>query len=239
MRYSILICILFSTCSRADPFTINIIETYQGHTEQAALENVFIELYASLGITPQLVYYPSKRGLLLVNKGVLDAEAGRFEITAKNYPNLVKVDEPLDVFYSGFYCLSKENCKLSDGTNIVVLSSFQSAQIFCKSMKLRCRFESKAITIARMLEKDIAQGFLSSTSESNKVLCAINKDKLYYRNEPALARFSYHFVNKRHALLVPKLENSIRQLKRKGLLQLSKLEGTPAHSACGKEIIDV
>ena len=125
MRILILICIFHFTNAVAAPFTLNIIETYEGHSEQARLENFYTKLYAPLGIVPKLVYYPSKRGLLLVNQGILDAEAGRFELTAKHYPNLIKVNEPLAIFHSGFYCLSKENCNVSSDTNIVALSSFQ------------------------------------------------------------------------------------------------------------------
>jgi hypothetical protein len=239
MRHLILICIFFTAYSTAAPFTINAIETYDGHSEQASMERLYFEMYAPLNIIPKLVYYPSKRGLKLVNSGILDAEAGRFEITAKNYPNLIKVNEPLDVFHTGYYCLKKEDCTMSDNTNIAVLSSFQSANLICESMKLRCLFESKPVAIVRMLEKNIAQVFLSSSIESNKVLCAIKSNKLYFRNEPTLASFSYHFVNKRHILLVPKLEHSMRQLKLKGLLPINKMSNAPRHAACGKDIIAV
>ncbi|WP_293746143.1 hypothetical protein [uncultured Paraglaciecola sp.] len=239
MRLLILFFIVFTTCSDAESFTINIVETYEGHTEQISIENIYTQLYAPLKIIPKLVYYPSKRGLRLVNQGVFDAEAGRFELTAKHYPNLIKVNEPLDVFHSGFYCLNKEDCNIAANTNIVILSSFQSAPAFCESSKLRCRFESKPIAIVRMLEKGIAQAFLSSTIESNKVLCALQTDKLYFHNEPTLARLSYHFVNKRHVLLVPKLEHSMRQLKQKGLLPNTKVDSTPRHASCGKDVIAV
>lgn len=227
----------FCACVRADHFTINIVETTQGHTEQAILENILMELYATIDIIPQLVYYPSKRGLLLVDQGVLDAEAARYELAAQNYPNLIKVDVPLNLFHSGFYCLRKKDCELSANTNIVALSSFQSAPSFCGSMKLTCSFESNPITIIRMLEKGIAQGFLSSTFESNKVICQMKGDKLYYQNQPTLARFSYHFVNKNHALLVPKLEHSLRQIKQTGLLTAAELYDMPTHVTCGKQII--
>ena len=239
MRLLFIICIFPFTLAHAEPFTINVIEAFQGHTQQAELEDVLTKLYAPLNITPKFVYYPSKRGLLLVNQGVLDAEAGRFESTVKDYPKLIKVDEALNVFHSGVYCVSKEDCELSADANIIAHSSFQSATIFCELMKFRCRFESSPLAIARMLEKKIAQGFLSSTSESNKVLCAIKSDKVYYHNVPSLIRFSYHFVNKRHALLVPKLEHSMRQLKRQGILPNSKLDSTPKHAACGKHVIPV
>lgn len=239
MRLLILICIFHFTCADAEPFTINIVETYQGHTEQKSLENIYTKLYAPLGIIPELVYYPSKRGLRLVNQGILDAEAGRFELTAKHYPNLIKVNEPLDVFHSGFYCLNKENCNISPDTNIVALSSFQSAQTFCQSIQLKCSFETETIAIVRMLEKGIAQGFLSSSIESNKVVCAIKGNKLYFHNKPTLTRLSYHFVNKRHALLIPELERSMKQLKRQGILPNPKLDREPRHPACGKQIIAV
>ena len=98
---------------------------------------------------------------------------------------------------------------------------------------------SEIIAIVRMLEEGIAQGFLSSTMESNKVLCAIKATKLYFHNKPALARLSYHFVHKRHALLVPELEDSMKKLKQQGVLPNTKLHTTPTHSACGKHIISV
>jgi len=239
MRVLILICLFSFSYAHANPFTINIIETYNGHTEQTLLENVFGELYKPLGIIPKLVYYPSKRGLMLVNQGTIDAEAGRFESTIQNYPNLIKVNEPLGVFHSGVYCLDKKNCEIGTNANIVALSSAQSAHGFCESINLKCRSESKPITIARLMEKGVAHGYLSTTTEANKVLCAINSDKIYYKNVSSLARFSYHFVNKRHALLIPKLEQSMRQLKQKGILSTFILGSTPKHWACGKEIIAV
>jgi polar amino acid transport system substrate-binding protein len=239
MRFLIITCLLLCTYARAEPYTINVIETYKGHIRQSILENVFNELYAPLGITPRFVYYPSKRGLLLANQGTIDAEAGRYESTAKNYLNLIKVDESLAVFHSGFYCLSKEACKLAASAKIVALSSFQIAQTFCNAMKLKCHLESEPIAIALMLEKGVAHSFFSSTIESNKVLCAIKSENVYYYNMPELAQYIYHFVNKRHVLLVPELKKSMMQLKQKGLLPTSKLQDKPTHSSCGKQIISV
>jgi hypothetical protein len=71
------------------------------------------------------------------------------------------------------------------------------------------------------------------------VLCAIKSENVYYYNMPELAQYIYHFVNKRHVLLVPELKKSMMQLKQKGLLPTSKLQDKPTHSSCGKQIISV
>jgi len=170
---------------------------------------------------------------------VIDAEAGRLEVTAQHYPNLLKIIEPIGVLHSGFYCLTKEDCLLSSNTNIIVHSGFQSAQSFCNSMSLICSFESNVTAIARLLEKNITQSILSSTMGADKILCAMQTDTIYFRNEPSLARFSFHFVYKGHASLVPQLEASMRQLKIKGSLPKLGANAIQINSSCNKNIIAV
>jgi hypothetical protein len=239
MRFLIAICIFCTTPASAEPFVINVVESYQGHIEQKALEISFTALYAPLGIVPKFVYYPSKRGLLLVNKGMIDAEAARFELASKDYPNLIKVDEPISFIHSGIYCLNSEMCQLSKIGNLVALASFQSAKKYCSSQNLTCSLEPNPTVIAKLLEKGVVMGFLSASVESNKVLCALKQDKLYYHNLADFARASYHFVNKRHVALVSKLEQTIRDLKRKNLVPRSDFDGKPRHLACGKKVIAV
>ena len=95
------------------------------------LSNSLTQVYGDAGITPRFIYYPSQRGLAMVNDGTLDAEAGRLESVAKNYPNLVKVEVPLVIsLYWLFFCLEPSECHMQGAKNVAWPAGFEGAQHF-------------------------------------------------------------------------------------------------------------
>lgn len=232
-RFLLCILVFFNFCALAAPYTINVSESYRDH---AALERLFTILYAPLTIQPKFVYYPSKRGLRLVNEGRLDAEAGRFHMVAKNYINLVRVEEPINILHTGYYCIEKSRCDITPETVVVVDSSFQSATLFCQNNALTCLVESNPNLIAKSLEKNIAQVFLSEVNGALTVLCMLETQQVFYKNIPKFANFSYHYVHKKHAGIVSALEQSMRQMKESGQISTGALASRLAQNACGKTI---
>lgn len=223
----------------ASSYKINVTETYKNHSGQQGLEAFFIRLYEPLSIKPEFVYYPSKRGLQLVDQGKLDAEAGRFEMVANQYSNLIKIDEPIRVFHSGYYCLEKIHCAINQSTIVAAASGFQSAEVFCRLMKLNCKLESNPHLLARMLETQIAQVLISLNSEAEPVLCALKKKNIYVANIPDFTYPSFHYVHKRHAEHVPGLTQSMRYLRKLGTIPPVDVGPTYPRLSCNVRVTPI
>jgi hypothetical protein len=82
-----LLCIVFSLRANSQEFIIDVSEAFNIKSDKQQIETLLSDLYLPLGIKPYFVYYPSLRGLNLVNKGSIDAEAFRFDSVANLYPN--------------------------------------------------------------------------------------------------------------------------------------------------------
>lgn len=230
---------LLSMDAFSSSYKINVTETYKNHSGQEGLESFFIALYLPLSISPEFLYYPSKRGLQLVNQGMLDAEAGRFEMVAKSYSSLIKIDEPIRFFHSGYFCLEKESCRIGKSTVVAAQSGFQSAELFCRTNQLNCHLENNPHLLARMLEKQIAQVFFSLNSEAELVLCSFNADTIYFAPISSFSYPSYHYVHKRHVRLVPKLEASMKHLRKTGVIPPLDAPSTPPQLSCNKKVIRI
>ena len=207
-----LLCLPFSSALQA--FVIDVDSLHQDTPAGKGIEQFFIAVYAQLKIVPTFMYYPPKRGLRMVNKGELDAEATRFEIVASQYPNFVRVNEALLDLHVGLFCFNDPVCQPKSDSAIVVLKGMESGARLCRQKSYRCRYESNISTVTRLLETGIATALLSTTSTARIVVCNSENTDISYTNIPEFRQQSFHYVNKKHTALVPKLEQAIREVRK-------------------------
>jgi len=211
--WSITFLLFLSSFAYADAFIIDINDAHKNESTGQLAERFFTKVYAEVGIKPEFVYYPSKRGLRMVNRGKIDAEAGRFEIVASRYSNLVKVDEAILTMHVGLYCFDNQDCRVPKNAAIVLLDGMVSGAKFCDAKQFKCRHESDVQAIIRLLREGIANAFLSTTLSAKPIVCNAKDVSISFSELPEFKQQSFHYVNRKHASIAPKLEDAIRRLR--------------------------
>ncbi|MDO6569202.1 hypothetical protein Q4561_19185 [Alteromonas sp. 1_MG-2023] len=233
---SSLLFILLMISATARGFTINVLSQFEGEQKGKEIDAFFPLVYSDVGITPNFVYYPSKRGLHMVNSAQLDAEATRTEIVGDTFENLVKIDASIYTLKLGFLCTHKDKCNLHAGSKIAVLKGFESATTLCSGIGLQCTFADSPNAIAKLIDKGIVDAAFSSTIETNFINCASNSPTLFFLEQKALHQVIYHYINKKHIALKAKLEAAIKKVN----AQTANLTNNSIHAlltqTCKREI---
>lgn len=237
--HTLLLLLAFSLQANTQEYVINVVEAFDNQSDRQRLEVLFSHIYRPLGISPYFVYYPSLRGLNLANKGDIDAEAFRIAEVAEQYPNLLKIPEPMTRVTSGFFCSSKAHCQINTQSVIAMRSGFLGGASFCRDKNLRCKYESKPSNLLKMLDEGLATSLLMSTIGASQRLCMSKQQNIYYKLEPEFERDAFHYVHKKHAHLRPALVDAIIQLKFSERYSLFTQTWSEKLKSCGKTLINI
>ncbi|MGY0584982.1 MAG: hypothetical protein ACW7DY_04860 [Paraglaciecola chathamensis] len=219
-----------------DLFTINVTEA-AGPVPQKSTLRLFKRLYENLDIDPTLVYLPSKRGLAMVNTGEIDAEAYRFASVGQRYANLIRVEEPIGVGNTGFFCVQIAQCDLSKKPKIAMLVGFERAKDICTQFALSCEYVSSAKALVKLLDKGLVQSILATTLEGKQIICQASQDTYFFKLEASLVRYGYHFIHRKHHALAPKLAENLRTMRKQGWLNSDRSLIQQTQYDCGKEVV--
>lgn len=178
-------------------------------------EQIVREAYRRLGINLVLHRLPGERSLVQANDGKMDGELYRKLGMEREYPNLVIVPVPLQIY---------EIVIFSRGTSFVV-SGWDSLRPytlgFVRGIKIvqenthGMKIEAVA-TMPQAFEKMMmgrTDLVLGNRSSGIAVIKALNLEGISIL-EPPLASFPvYHYVHKKHESLVPELTRILRQMQ--------------------------
>ena len=177
--------------------------------------NILKNVYQHAGVKVAFEFLPAGRSIKVANAGIFDGEALRTVKAAAQYPNLLQVKVPLvedglvawaakdigPILSRGDFSSLRVGVKLGD---VAIQKYAKGAEIFSTPNTLQA---------AKMLVRDRIdivlawkRNFLpiiASTPEFRKIH-AVSKD-LYVAK-------GYHFLHKKHKDLVPRIEDSLREL---------------------------
>lgn len=229
---------MFSFLALAEnEFIINIAESVRTEWQRNATYEMFDDIYKQLSITPTYVTLPSNRGLKMVNDGTFDAEAGRVKQVGDRYPNLIRIEPHFYSLEPAVFCLSEEQCRLHKQTNIGVVSGFVLGQSICHDITENCIIATNPEDAKNLLHRDLADALLVPLHESHQYLCELPHDNLFFRVVREQAVPLYHYVNKRHAHLVPAIKNALVDTQRRGVIEkLHLFWKTELQQNCGKQL---
>ena len=236
-----LLTLLISTQAKSNSapatmrYSINVAEV-DGAQPQAKTIALFTHLYASLNISPMLVSFPSKRGLNMVNSGQLDAEAFRFASIGRRYKNLIRVEEPLGVGQTGFFCVRQAACKIDEEHKIAMLVGFERATDICQQLSLSCEYVSSARGLGKLLDQGLVHAILATTIEGKQIICQAKQNTYFFKLQESLVRYGYHYVHRKHKSLVPVLARNLRKMRQQGMLNFEKSLAQLTDYGCNKQV---
>lgn len=207
--------LMMNTFSSAEPFQVAALE---GSSNSAPVKTLMTEVYQRLGIEFETSYYPARRSLMLTNRGVADAELQRIGGLEQSYPNLVRVPTSVGSFYAAAFTRGLqfpiEGWQSIKPYRLGIVGGVKFAEAGTKGMDVSVADDMEMLI--KMLDGnriDVAIISLHTGLDVIKQLGFQNISVL----KPMIDEYPlYHYLHRKHALLVPKIDEQIRILKAQG-----------------------
>ncbi len=176
------------------------------------------KVYENLGIRIRIQAFPANRALILSNSGEFDGEVQRIDGIEENYPNLIKVPEPIFVLEASVFVKNAE----------ITIEGWSSLKTYRIGIPRGIKYlESNTDGMNPVIASSIAQLFyLLDAERIDVVIISTNYGKEFMEKhpsmkinliEPPIIKVPlYHYLHKKHQAIVPFVTNNIRQLKKEG-----------------------
>ncbi len=208
-----LLCALVSAPLRGQDLQLFVIPDTPAHME--AWKTVEAAARRA-GVGVQVRALSAERGMVLANEGKLDGAIGRTMLAASTYSQLVAVPEPVYLYAPTAYSYKKidvsRGWKSLRGHTLCMRRGYNFTEERTAGLP-RQRLDNDA-SLLRMLKAggcDIA--IMGRSNQQVRALLGHDPDLLQLL--PPLEEVPlYLFLHKRHAALVPRLAEALKQLKR-------------------------
>lgn len=219
-----LLITIFPSVLFAATFVLNTDNTYPRSTpdEKGFQDLIIKEMFKRIGHEVKIVHMPSERALANANEGIDDGDFVRISGIEKKYPNLVMVPEKVCDFEFAAFTKNRS----------ITISTWESLKPYNVGIITGWKILEANVVGTRSLTKtrnDEALFDLLQNDRADLVLfdriqgmAVIKKRQLTGIRilEPLLAKKEmYLYLNRRHALLVPKLAAALQGMKRDGTWQ--------------------
>jgi len=208
-----LLCALFAAPAQGQDLRLFVIPDTPAHLEAWHTVEMAARR-AGIGVKAQSL--SSVRGMVLVNNGELDGAIGRSMVAARDYPNLVPVPEAIYLYTPTAYSYKRfdvsNGWKSLRGHTLCIRRGYNITEQRTAGMP-RQRLDNDA-SLLRMLKAGGCD--VAVMGRSNKEVQAMQeRDADLLQLLPPLEEVPlYLFLNKRHADLIPRLAEALKQLKR-------------------------
>jgi len=185
--------------------------------EAAAIARLLKEVYRQLGHDIELVIRPAKRSLIEVNSGASDAEMARVTGAETEYPNLVRMKEPIFALSFSAIVGAKSKHWLSSWAEISkhrigYPRGYRLLDIRTKNMKALTAKDP--ITIAKMVKAGRIDIGIVVTSDAIRFVSKIGGIVIL---KPVIEVVTlYHYLNVKHRRLIPAMEKILIKLNDSG-----------------------
>ncbi|MDM7860344.1 hypothetical protein QTP81_07025 [Alteromonas sp. ASW11-36] len=230
---------LSSSAAEQDAYIIGVNDVYADSQSRAIIQRLFDDMYAPLRITPELRFYPSRRGLQLADRLETDAEAGRVLQVAEQYPNLVVVPAAMLHHPIHFFCIDANRCNRSQEHLFAIVGGFQAGKAYCDKFGLDCFFDQSLTFLKTALTNGAVDVLVGSPPTILNLFCQSALEQVYVRRESEMEIISYHLVNRLHNDKVPALQASIERMHREGGFDEFKRHINQLPVNCGIEIVEL
>ncbi len=185
-------------------------------------DQIVQEAFRRIGVSVKIVYQPPERALVNADAGAIDGDCWRVSGLAARYPNLVMVPEPVDtaaitVFakdpamrITGWADLRPYNVAYINGWKILE-ARVRDARSVEKTKGLRPLFT--------LLDRNHADLVLMDPVMGQEVMRSMGLTGIRMLTPPLIRVDMHIYLHRRHAGLVPRLSEALRQMKHDGTFQ--------------------
>lgn len=168
------------------------------------------------GVQVSMQALPSERGMILANRGELDGAIGRTMLATGDYPDLLPVPEPIHLYLPTAYAYRafdvRGGWEALRGRSVCMRRGYTLTEKRTRGLQ-RQRLDNDA-SLIRMLRSGGCE--IAIMGFDNKAMqAAMASDPALLKLSPPLEEVPLYLVlHKRHADLVPRLAQAIKQVKR-------------------------
>ncbi|NDV25249.1 ABC transporter substrate-binding protein [Desulfovibrio sp. JC010] len=189
-----------------------------------ACAEVLKEAYEEMGIEIEPKYYPILRAVKTANSGHVDGEIAKIEGMEKQYPNLIRV--PVPIYYTEAVVLTKNtNIKVSGWKSLAPyrLGILRGVHVLEEGLKkgdctkfATCKNNAHML---KMIEADRIQAGVISKVAAMEALKNSNSTDVIILEPPVETTPLYHYLNKKHAALIPQLTTVLEKMQKSGRMK--------------------
>ena len=191
-------------------------------------DRIILEAFRRLDIAVRLVRLPSERALKNAEQGIDDGSYVRIAGLSSQYPNLIMVPEPMSEFnFTAFTRdpaittatwddLRARNVGLVTGWKLVEKNLAGAPHIS------RARDEE---ALFALLDKGRVEAVVSSLHSGEAIIRRHGYHNVRVLNPPLAVQPMHLYMHKKHAALVPLLDQTLRQMRQDGSLKRLMAQG--------------
>lgn len=182
------------------------------------LDRIVQEAFRRIGVRAEIVFTNTRRSLVDVNDGVLDAEINRIEGMERSYPNLVQVPEPNMQMH--FVAFAKEDIPISGWGSIrrLRVGMVQGWKILEQHTKNFPNLTSltEISKLFELLERDRLDVVLYSKLTGYEELYKLGYKDIQALSPPLVVKDMFLYLNKSHKDLATPMAEALREMKQDG-----------------------
>jgi polar amino acid transport system substrate-binding protein len=215
-----------------DPERRLVFSTFPEGGMHDLFEHILREAYARLGYEIELLGYPAERALLMANTGLVDGEAGRVSVVEKAYSNLIRVPTPL---YLNRIAILTTGAEIDPARGWGQFSDcrtcirngykFLESKVGGENIHVVSSYEK----MIQLLKNDRVDVGLAEFFDILPTLGKVGMGNVRVLCEPMASNPMYHYLHKRHADLVPRIDAVLRDMVAEGRLKAIELHLMQVH----------
>ncbi|WP_163132364.1 ABC transporter substrate-binding protein [Agarivorans sp. Alg241-V36] len=179
--------------------------------------------YQKLGIQVEFVDMPTKRALVQSNEGKVDGEIHRIWSIADSYPNLIRVPTPINyidqVVFGSIQNAEIKQCADLAPYSVGIVRGVKHAEECTRDLPLQRVFNTDVRMMALLSAQKIDFA-VSSWVNGMWLRKSMNIDNVHVVGPPISRQLLYHYVHKKHADLVDKIDAVFQEMQESGELEL-------------------
>lgn len=182
-------------------------------------DRIMTEAFRRMGITLKIVNLPSERALINANEGLDDGNFARVEGLDKQYPNLIRVSEEITTFE--FVAFSRKAAFKTTGWdslkpyNVGIITGWKILENNIVGGKSLTKVSDEH-QLFKLLLSGKVDLVVYDRMQGRVVLNRLTAGGIRALKPPLAVKGMYPYLHKRHAGLVPKLEHTLRAMKKDG-----------------------
>lgn len=182
-------------------------------------DRIMTEAFRRMGINLKIVRLPSERALINANDGIDDGNYARVEGMEKLYPNLIRV--PVEITTFEFVAFSRKAAIKTAGWDslksykVGIITGWKILENNIVGVKSLTKVSNEKLLFSLLITGKVDL-VVYDRMQGKVVLKQLASEDVRVLKPPLAVKGMYPYLHKRHASLVPKLELTLRAMKKDG-----------------------
>lgn len=213
-----------------------VFTTFPSNGMGLLFNRILVEAYARIGYGTKILRVPPERALTMADEGIVDGEAARVPVIEEAHLNLIRVPTP--VYINTVVAFSKKReIDLSKGWTALAPYRLGTVRGYKYVEKQTSAYDHTLASsygqLFAMLKNDRVDVAVTEYLETMSSLMNFDFGDIRLLSPPLARRPMYHYLHRKHADLVPRIDAELRRMKDEGRLK-TILEEIRNRSANGR-----